>query len=105
MSGESSDSGPWLLVEVPDSTPCDFATVFRSSVDTAGLSNRMESPQAITDLPGVAKGVSSLCRAGVTVVLDEFQVCRRRAFSPRRAWRRAWCVGSAPLKDTPLNGS
>ena len=81
MSGESSDSGSWLLVEVPDSTPSDFATVFRSAVEAAGLSNLMESPQAITDLPGVAKGVSSLCRAGVTVVLDEFQVCRRGPLS------------------------
>ena len=81
MSDDSVNSGPWLLVEVPDSTPSDFATVFRSAVETAGLSNLLESPQSIADLPGVAEGVSSLCRAGVTVVLDEFQVCRRGTLS------------------------
>ncbi len=81
MSVDSSNPGPWLLVEVPDSTPSDFATVFRSAVEAVGLSNLIESPQPITDLPGVAQAVSSLCGAGVTVVLDEFQVCRRGTLS------------------------
>ncbi|MYB97089.1 MAG: ATP-binding protein [Gemmatimonadetes bacterium] len=81
MNADSSNLGPWLLIEVPDSTPSDFATVFRSALEAAGLSNLIESPQPVTDLPGVAHAVSSLCGAGVTVVLDEFQVCRRGTLS------------------------
>ncbi len=73
--------GRWLLLQVPDSGPADFATVFRSAVHEAGLEATLEDSHAVVDLPGVAGAVASLCRAGVTVVLDEFQVCRRGPLS------------------------
>ena len=69
--------GHCLLVEVPDSNLADFATVFRSVVRAAGLQRYLELSDATAGLPGVAASVGSLCEAGVTVVLDKFQVCRR----------------------------
>ena len=59
----------------------DFATVFRNAVREAGLERRLEAPAAITDLPGVSAAVGSLCAAGVTVALDEFQICHRGPLS------------------------
>ena len=77
LDTDRPECGPCLLVEVPDSTAADFATVFRSAVRAADLQRHLEVPDAATGLPGVAASVGSLCKAGVTVVLDEFQVCRR----------------------------
>ena len=81
LGTERPDCGPWLLVQVPDSSPADFATVFRSAMHEAGLEATLGDSDAVVDLPGVAGAVASLCRAGVTVVLDEFQVCRRGPLS------------------------
>lgn len=77
MSADTSGRGPCLLVEVPDSNPHDFATVFRDAVRMAGLQRFVEVAGGTSGLPGVAAWVGALCEAGVTVVLDEFQVCRR----------------------------
>ena len=81
LSADAPERGPWLLVEVPDSTPPDFAAVFRSAVEAAGLGGLAADPGPSSGLPGVADYVGSLCGAGVTVVLDEFQVCRRGPLS------------------------
>lgn len=81
LGGDGPDPAPWLLAQLPDSTPADFAAVFRAAVHEAGLDDRLEVPDGITDLPGVAGAVAALCRTGVTVVLDEFQVCRRGPLS------------------------
>lgn len=77
LGADKPECGPFLLVEVPDSNPGDFLTVFRSAMRVAGLQTLVEVPDADAGLPGVAASVGSLCEAGVTVVLDEFQVCRR----------------------------
>ena len=77
LSADTSGYGPCLLVEVPDSNPRDFETVFRGAVRVAGLRRLVEVAEATPGLPGVAAWVGALCEAGVTVVLDEFQVCRR----------------------------
>lgn len=68
---------PALLVQLPDSNPSDFTTVFRNAVWEAGLENRVGGAGSIHDLAGIATAVGSLCRSGVTVVLDEFQTCHR----------------------------
>ena len=66
-----------LLVQLPDSNPSDFTAVFRNAVREAGLENRIGGADPIQDLAGVATTIGSLCRAGVIVVLDEFQICHR----------------------------
>ena len=47
----------------------------------AGLESLAGNLRQVTGLPGVAGAVGSLCRAGATVVFDEFQVCRRGPLS------------------------
>ena len=66
---------PCLLVQLPDSTPADLATVFRNAVREAGLEGHLDESSADPGLPGVARAVGSLCSAGVVVILDEFQTC------------------------------
>ena len=66
-----------LLVQIPDSSPQDFAAVFRSAVREAGLEDRIDGAHAIRGLPDVAAAVGSLCAAGAVVVLDEFQICNQ----------------------------
>ena len=66
-----------LLVEMPDSTVDDVVSEFRTAVLQAGLENKSAGIAQVRDLPGMATSISSLCRAGVIVVLDELQVCHR----------------------------
>lgn len=66
---------PCLLVQLPDSTPADLATVFFNSVREAGLAEHVDDLGPSQGLPGVARAVGALCTAGVIVVLDEFQTC------------------------------
>ena len=66
---------PCLLVQLPDSTPLDLATVFRNGVREAGLEEHVDKVSPGQGLPGVACAVGALCSAGVVVILDEFQTC------------------------------
>ena len=64
-----------ILVELPDSTPRDAASVFRRAVRQAGLEGHFEDLDQVTDLPSMALAIDVLCRNGVIVAIDEFQVC------------------------------
>ena len=66
-----------LMVQIPDSTPADFARVFRSTVTQAGLGDLVPELSAARTLPAIATAIGSLCAKGVIVALDEFQVCLR----------------------------
>ena len=66
-----------LLVQLPDSSPEDLASVFRSAVREAALGHHFIRLDSVRDLPGVAAAVGSLCSVGTVVVLDEFQTCHR----------------------------
>lgn len=80
LRADVPDAGPWLVVEIPDSSPADFAAVFRAGLRETGLDS-LAGARAVAGLAGVAEAVGRLCEAGVTVVLDEFQVCRRGPLS------------------------
>ena len=77
LAEDRTSGTPVLLVQLPDSNPSDFTTVFRNAVREAGLENCVGGADSIQNLAGIAAAVGSLCRAGVTVVLDEFQICHR----------------------------
>ena len=79
---DDAPAGPRvLLVRIPDSSPADFAAVFRSALGEAGLAPDTGAAEAIRDLPGIAATVGSLCSRSVIVILDEFQVCHRGPLS------------------------
>ena len=66
-----------LLVQLPDSTPADLASVFRNAIREAGLEAQLDGSPPMRDLPGVAAAVGALCSAGAIVALDEFQICHQ----------------------------
>ncbi len=77
LSEDRADAIPPFLVQLPDSNPSDFTTVFRNAIREAGLENHAGGAGSIQDLAGIASAVGTLCSSGVTVVLDEFQICHR----------------------------
>ena len=80
---EDEPGGPRiLLVRIPDSSPADFAAVFRSALGETDLAATTTGPaDRIRDLPALAAAVGSLCSRGIAVVFDEFQVCHRGPLS------------------------
>ena len=64
-----------ILVELPDTTPRDAASVFRSAVRQADLEGHFKNLDHVADLPSMALAIDVLCRNGVVVAIDEFQVC------------------------------
>ena len=78
LEEDETSAGLTLLVQLPDSNPGDFATVFRNAVREAELESHLDGLDSIQNLPGVAAAVGSLCATGVVVVLDEFQICHHR---------------------------
>ena len=72
---------PAMLVQLPDGGPADFASVFRNTVRDAALEGLLDRLDQVQDLPGVARAIGALCRAGAVVALDEFQVCHQGPLS------------------------
>ena len=66
-----------VLFELPDSTPEDAARELKRAVSQAKLPTDAADYSECRDLPGMATLIASLCRRGVIVVIDEFQVCHR----------------------------
>ena len=81
ISDDEPDAPPILLVRVPDSSPADFAAVFRSALAETGLAPDTGPAEEIRELTGIAAAIGSLCSRGTIVVLDEFQVCHRGPLS------------------------
>lgn len=75
LQDDHPDDVPCLLVQLPDSTPVDLATVFHNGVREARLEKRIQGLTPSHGLPSVARAVGALCSSGVVVVLDEFQTC------------------------------
>ncbi len=66
-----------LMVQLPDSTPADFAEVFRSTANQSGLEGLVPEMSEARTLPAIAAAIGSLCTKGAIVALDEFQTCLR----------------------------
>ncbi len=81
LGEDSASAVPVLLLQLPDSNPADFAAVFRNALRERELVNLIGQVDSIQDLASVAAAVGSLCGAGITVVLDEFQICHRGPLS------------------------
>ncbi len=68
-----------IYMQVPDSDERDVAAAFqRALVDSDHELARTRSPIA-TDFPSMARTIGDLCRAGLVVVIDEFQYFTRAA--------------------------
>ena len=82
LAEDKPSQRPTLLVQLPDSTPADFAAVFRNALREAKLEGNINGSNTLRDLPGIAMAIGSLCAADVIMVLDEFQICLNGPLSP-----------------------
>ncbi|MDE2925397.1 MAG: hypothetical protein OXT71_03260 [Acidobacteriota bacterium] len=90
-----------LMVQLPDSTPADFAQVFRDAAFQSGLGGLIPKLNDVSTLPAIAGAIGSLCAKGVIVALDEFQICLR---GPLRALPSLLQFQVDQLQDTETEG-
>lgn len=68
-----------LYMQVPDSDERDVATTFQRALTDCdhGLARSLSA--TVVDFPSMARAIGELCRAGLVVVIDEFQYFTRAA--------------------------
>ncbi len=76
-----------LYFQVPDSDERDVVSVFADALAVfsdafPGLLPDAVSPSALRRFSDMARAIGALCRAGIVVIIDEFQYFNRKALSP-----------------------
>lgn len=80
LARNSDDFGSKLIyMQTPDSDERDVAATFRRSLDESDRSEARALANSVVDFPSMAAAIGELCRAGMVVVLDEFQYFTRSA--------------------------
>lgn len=64
-------------MELPDGSVTDAVAEFRDAHIREGLAGALPRLDRIKDMTGLGNAISSLCRKGCLVVIDEFQFCVR----------------------------
>jgi len=87
----SSDdlSSRLIYMQTPDSDERDVAATFRRSLSEADHEAVRNLAGKVVDFSTMAAAISQLCRAGMVVVLDEFQYFTRAALSPFNSFLQA----------------
>jgi AAA+ ATPase superfamily predicted ATPase len=90
LARSSDNLGSQLVyMQTPDSDERDVAATFRRSLSEADLEDVRELANTVIDFPTMAAAIGKLCRAGMVVVLDEFQYFTRAALSPFNSFLQA----------------
>ena len=80
LARKGDDFGSKLIyMQTPDSDERDVAATFRRSLDESDRNEARALANSVVDFPSMATAIGELCRAGVVVVLDEFQYFTRSA--------------------------
>lgn len=80
LARNSDDFGSKLIyMQTPDSDERDVAATFRRSLDESDRNEARALANSVVDFPSMAAAIGELCRAGMVVVLDEFQYFTRSA--------------------------
>lgn len=80
LARSSDDLSPrFVYMQTPDSDERDVAATFRQSLSESDRSEAREAATKVIDFPTMAFAIGELCRAGMVVVLDEFQYFTRAA--------------------------
>ncbi|UCU92292.1 ATP-binding protein [Hydrogenophaga taeniospiralis] len=66
-----------VYMQVPDSDERDVATTFQRALTACDHSLAQSLSTAVVDFPSMARAIGDLCRAGLVVVIDEFQYFTR----------------------------
>lgn len=80
LSGRTPDfAGRLVYMQVPDSDERDVAGTFRRALAACDHPDARAAAPGVTDFPSMASAVAKCCRAGLIVVIDEFQYFTRSA--------------------------
>ena len=80
LARRSDDFGSKLIyMQTPDSDERDVAATFRRSLEESDRDEARAIANSVADFPSMAMAIGELCRAGMVVVLDEFQYFTRSA--------------------------
>lgn len=80
LAGQSDDFGSKLIyMQTPDSDERDVAATLRRSLAESDRDEARALTNSVVDFPSMAAAIGELCRAGMVVVLDEFQYFTRSA--------------------------
>ena len=66
-----------IYMQVPDSDERDVATAFQRALKYCDHSLAQSLSTAVVNFPTMTKAIGELCRAGLVVVIDEFQYFTR----------------------------
>lgn len=76
-SADGSLSKNLLYLQVPDSDERDVVATFQRALTDCEHDLARQSRSTVVDFPSMARAIGELCRAGVVVVIDEFQYFTR----------------------------
>src|SRR5689334_1881418 len=87
----SSDdlSSQLIYMQTPNSDERDVAATLRRSLSEADREDVRALADRVIDFPTMAVVIGELCRAGMVVVLDEFQYFTRAALNPFNSFLQA----------------
>jgi AAA+ ATPase superfamily predicted ATPase len=74
-------SSQLIYMQVPDSDQRDVATTFQRALKDSEHSLAQQLSAGVIDFPTMASAIGELCRAGLVIVIDEFQYFTRAALS------------------------
>ncbi len=78
-----------LYMQVPDSDEHDVVATFRKALEQSDVPAALEVAPFVKDFPSMAAAISAVCRAGMVVVLDEFQYFTRSVLKPFSSFLQA----------------
>lgn len=78
-----------LYMQVPDSDQFDVVATFKASLEQSDMQVARDLVPAVDDFASMAAAIGTLCRAGMVVVLDEFQYFTRAALSAFNSFLQA----------------
>lgn len=80
LARQSDDlSSRLIYMQTPDSDERDVASTFRLSLVESDRDEARALSGSVSDFPSMARAIGALCRAGMVVVIDEFQYFTRSA--------------------------
>src|SRR5262249_20797706 len=82
-------SSQLIYMQTPDSDERDVAATFRRGLSEADREDVKGLAIKVIDFPTMAAAIGDLCRAGMVVVLDEFQYFTRAALRPFNSFLQA----------------
>lgn len=78
-----------LYMQVPDSDEFDVVATFRAALEQSDLQIARDLEATVDDFASMAAAIGALCRAGMVVVLDEFQYFTRAALTSFNSFLQA----------------